>query len=133
MLPLDQGSPTNTRPRSFLSSVRVAVLGLVHGVRQEKPIRRNLLALLGLLPLVVVLPVSRLEHLVLVLSMMLVVLVEFINSAIECTVDRISDETHALSKAAKDLASAAVLVAVLMSGLCWTVIAGPVLFKLLFN
>ena len=133
MLPPDQDPPTNALPTSFLSSVRIAVLGFVHGARNERSIQRNLLALFGLLPLVVVLPVGRLEHLVLVLSMMLVVLVEFINSAVERTVDRISNETHPLSKAAKDLASAAVLVAVLMSGLCWTVIAGPVLFMLLFS
>ena len=61
--------------------------------------------------------------------MMLVVLVEFVNSAVERAVDRISIEPHSLSKAAKDLASAAVLVGVLMSGLCWTVIAGPVVCK----
>jgi diacylglycerol kinase (ATP) len=58
--------------------------------------------------------------------MMLVVLVEFVNSAIETAVDRISLERHPLAGRAKDLASAAVLLAVLMSGLCWVVIAGPI-------
>ena len=58
--------------------------------------------------------------------MMLVVLVEFVNSAIESVVDRISLERHPLSGQAKDLGSVAVGIAVLMSGLCWLVIAGPV-------
>ena len=87
------------------------------------------LSLSVLVPISALLPVTDIEHLVLVLSMMLVVLVEFINSAIETTVNRISIELHTLSKQAKDMASAAVFISVLMSGLCWTVIAGPVLLK----
>ena len=58
--------------------------------------------------------------------MMLVVLVEFVNSAIESTVDRISLERHPLAGQAKDLGSAAVFIAVLMWGLSWRVIVGPV-------
>ena len=123
----------NVRPRrqtaSFARSVRTAINGFVHGTLVEKSIRRNTIAVVLLLPIVIALPVSRLEHLLLVLSMMLVVLVEFVNSAIEQTVDRISFEHHPLSGAAKDMASAAVLIAVLMSGLSWTVIVGPVLWR----
>ncbi|MCH7742622.1 MAG: diacylglycerol kinase [Proteobacteria bacterium] len=44
----------------------------------------------------------------------------------EATVDRISVEHHPLSGHAKDLGSVAVGIAVLMSGLCWVVIAGPI-------
>jgi diacylglycerol kinase (ATP) len=69
------------------------------------------------------------EHLLLVLPMMLVVLVELVNSAIESAVNRISLEHHPLSGRAKDLASAAVGVAVLMWGLCWLVIVGPVVLR----
>jgi diacylglycerol kinase len=79
---------------------------------------------------VVVLPVSRIEHLLLVLSLMLVVFAETVNSAIESTVDRISPELHPLSKAAKDTAAAAVAVTILMACLGWTVIAGPVVWLL---
>ena len=86
--------------------------------------------MLFLLPVAISLPVQRLEHLTLVLSMMLVVFAETINSAIELVVDRISSETHPLSKAAKDTAAAAVVVAVLMSGLSWAVIAGPVILAM---
>ena len=79
-----------------------------------------------LIPLAVLLPVSALERLLLVLSMLLVVLTEFLNSAIEAAIDRISLERHPLSGQAKDLGSAAVAVALFMSALCWIVIAGPV-------
>ena len=82
-----------------------------------------------MVPLSVLLPVSDLEHLILVLSMMTVVFAEFLNSAIEATVNRISLDRHPLSKQAKDLASAAVFIAVLMSCLSWVVIAGPVVLR----
>ena len=87
--------------------------------------------MLVLVPLSTLLPVSNLEHLLLVLSVMLVVLVELMNSAVETTLDRVSTELHELSKRAKDMASAAVFVAVLMAGLTWAVIAGPLLVKLI--
>ena len=91
--------------------------------------REELIALAILVPVSVLLPVSSMEHLVLVSSMMLVVLVEFVNSAIETIVDRISMEPNPLSGQAKDMASAAVCIALLMSGLCWVVIAGPVVIQ----
>ena len=100
--------------------------GFRHAVLNEAAIREALFALAILVPVSILLPVSDMEHLVLVLSMMLVVLGEFLNSAIEATVDLISPERHPLAGQAKDLASAAVLIAVLMTGLCWVVIAGPV-------
>ncbi len=82
-----------------------------------------------LVPFSAWLPVTDVEHLILVLSMMLVILVEFINSAIEATVDRISAERHPLAGQAKDKASTAVAIAVLMFGLSWTVIVTPVLVR----
>jgi len=103
--------------------------GFLHAVRNEAAIRQELIAVAVLVPIAAVLPVSRLEQMILVLSMMLVVLVEFLNSAIEATVDRISTEIHPLAKQAKDMGSAAVGIAVLMSGFCWTVIAGSLLFR----
>ena len=71
------------------------------------------------------LPITRIERLILILSLLLIVLVEYINSAIEATVDRISLDSHPLSKQAKDFASVAVAIAAIMSSLCWIMIAGP--------
>ena len=112
--------------RRLNSAIRYSFQGLRHAFLNEVAIREELYALAVLVPISALLPVSDVEHLILVLSMMLVILVEFINSAIEATVDRISSELHPLSGQAKDLASAAVLISVLMSGLCWVVIAGPI-------
>lgn len=107
-------------------AIRYSLAGFRHGIANEPAIRDELIALVILVPISALLPVSDIEHLILVLSMMLVVLVEFVNAAVESTVDRISAERHPLSGQAKDMASAAVFIAVLMSGLCWVVIAGPV-------
>ena len=100
--------------------------GVRRALKHDPAIRQVLGAVAVLVALSALLPIGTMEHLILVLSMMLVVLMEFLNSAIEATVDRISTEHHPLSGEAKDLSSVAVAVAVLMSGLCWVVIAGPV-------
>ena len=116
--------------RSLVASASLAARSLVATVSHDRSVRRTVLGLLLLLPVVIWLPVHRLEQLLLVLSMMLVVFAEILNSAIELTVDRISFESHPLSRAAKDTAAAAVVAAVLMSGLCWVVIAGPVVLAI---
>ena len=63
------------------------------------------------MPVALLLPVAPIERLVLVLSILFVLVVELLNSAIEATVDRISAEHHPLAGQAKDMGSAAVLVA----------------------
>lgn len=112
--------------RRLIKALGYSFAGFRHALRHEVAIREELIALAILVPISAVLPVSNLEHLILVLTMMLVLLVEFINSAIESAVDRISLEYHPLAGQAKDLGSAAVLIAVLMWGLSWLVIVGPV-------
>lgn len=113
----------------LIAAFRHSLLGYRHAIANESAIREELVALGILVPVSVALPVSALEHLILVLSLLLVVLVELINSAIEATVDRISLERHPLAGQAKDLGSAAVLTALLMTSITWTMIAGPVVLR----
>jgi diacylglycerol kinase (ATP) len=98
-------------------------------VRHEAAIREVVIGVAALTALSALLPVSSLEHLILVLCLMLVVVVEFLNSAVESAVDRISTEHHPLSGLAKDYANVAVVIAVLMACLSWIAIAGPVLMQ----
>ena len=114
----------------FRSAVRNSIAGIQHAITHDKAIRREVVALAILLPISIVAPVSDLEHLLLVLSLMLVILVEFINSSIESAIDRISTESHQLSKQSKDMASSAVFIAVLMAGLSWVVIMVPLGIRL---
>ena len=85
--------------------------------------QQELIALLVLMPLAVCLPVAALERLALVVSMLLVLIAELLNSAIEATVDRISRERHPLAAQAKDMGSAAVLLALLLCGASWAAAA----------
>ena len=113
----------------MINALGYSYAGFRHAIRHETAIREELIVLAILVPVSAVLPVSNLEHLILVLTMMLVILVELLNSAIESTVDRISLERHPLAGQAKDLGSAAVGIAVLMWGLSWLVIVGPVVVR----
>jgi diacylglycerol kinase (ATP) len=118
-----------TGMRRIARSIRLSSAGLRYGFSQDAGIREGLITLAVLVPVSALLPVTDVEHLILVLSMMLVILVEFVNSAIESAVDRVSLEHHPLAGRAKDLANTAVVIAVLMTGLCWVVIAGPLALR----
>jgi diacylglycerol kinase (ATP) len=125
-------SSASARPtglRRLARAIEYSLAGLRHAAVHETAVRQELIALVILVPISAMLPVSTIEHLLLVLPLMLLVVVELLNSAVERTVDRISDERHPLAGQAKDMASAAVFVAVLMAGLSWTVIAGPVVLS----
>lgn len=115
--------------RRVLRSSRVSYAGFRHGFRHEAAIKEVAIGAAVLVVLSAFLPVTTLEHLVLMLSTMLVLLVEFLNSAIESAVDRISELHHPLSGLAKDYANVAVVIAVLMMGLSWLFIAGPILIR----
>jgi diacylglycerol kinase (ATP) len=115
--------------RRLINACGYSAAGLRHALEREAAIRQELAACIVLIPLALLLPVPPVERLLIVLSMLLVVLTEFVNSAIEAAIDRISLERHPLSGQAKDLGSAAVAVALLMSALCWIVIAGPVAMR----
>lgn len=65
------------------------------------------------------LSVTTLERVLMIGSLLLVLIVELINSAIEAVVDRVSDDWHELSGRAKDIGSAAVFVALLLALLVW--------------
>ena len=115
--------------RRIVNACGYSLAGLRHAMAREAAIRQELSACAVLIPAAVLLPVPAVERLLIVLSMLLVVLTEFLNSAIEAAIDRISLDRHPLSGQAKDLGSAAVAVALLMSALCWIVIAGPLLLR----
>ena len=80
-----------------------------------------LLALI-LVPTALVLPRTGFEKALLVGSVLLVLIVELVNSAIEATVDRISLEQHPLSGRAKDIGSAAVALSLLNAGAIWLLV-----------
>jgi diacylglycerol kinase (ATP) len=75
-----------------------------------------------------VLDVTRLERALLVGTVLLLLVVELLNAGIETAIDRISFELHPLSKRAKDMGSAAVLLTLALVALVWASILWPLLF-----
>ena len=75
-----------------------------------------------LIPLAFFVPTSGIGRALLIGSVLLVLIVELLNSAIEATVDRISIEHHMLAKRAKDIGSAAVLLALINLAAIWALV-----------
>lgn len=96
--------------------------GLKNAVCVHWAFQAELVLLLVAIPCAVMLARSVVEFILLVSSIMLLLIVELINSAIETTVNRISLDHHELSGLAKDLASAAVLLTGLNAALVWGII-----------
>ncbi len=96
--------------------------GLSWMMKNEAAFKQELLLILFLLPVSLLLPISPLEHIALISSLLFILFAETINTAIEAVVDRIGYEHHSLSGLAKDLGSAAVLISFASSGVTWGVI-----------
>lgn len=108
-----------------------SLAGFSAALKYEHAFRQELFLVLVLLPLAVFLPLSIGEKALLISTLLLVLVVELLNSAIEAVVDRISLDNHDLSKRAKDLGSAAVFLSCVIVIVIWGCIAGPAMIKLL--
>lgn len=91
----------------------------LHAAWYEKAFRQEACLAAVLLPSAVWLGQSWLEVLALIATVVLVLVAELLNSAVEATVDRVGPEWHLLSKKAKDLGSAAVLLTLLLCAGAW--------------
>jgi diacylglycerol kinase (ATP) len=96
--------------------------GLIYAYKEESAFRQELALSLILIPLAIYLPVTPIEKILLIASVILVLIIELLNSSVEAAIDRISFEVHDLSKRAKDFGSAAVMLALLLCGLTWVII-----------
>jgi diacylglycerol kinase (ATP) len=96
--------------------------GLKAAWQQEHAFRQELILVVIGAVVALALPVSAFEKLMMIAVLVLMLIVELLNSAIEAVVDRVSLERHALSKNAKDFGSAAVLLTFLIAVATWAVI-----------
>lgn len=96
--------------------------GLRAAFRHEEAFRLELLAVIVMLPLAIWLGQTAVEYALLIGSLLLVLIVELINSAIEAVVDRVGVEHHELSGRAKDIGSAAVFLTLLNVTLIWALL-----------
>jgi len=105
--------------RRLLNPLAHSAAGLFFAWRSEESFRIELLLALTLSLVAFVVDVTAIERILLIGSLLLVLIVEILNTAIEKTVDRISSEHHHLSKAIKDLGSAAVTLALALACVVW--------------
>jgi diacylglycerol kinase (ATP) len=96
--------------------------GLSAAYRHEDAFRQEVWLAAIMIPLALFLPVPGLGRALMVASVLLVLIVELINSAIEAAIDRISLENHSLSKRAKDIGSAAVMIALINVIVTWALV-----------
>jgi diacylglycerol kinase (ATP) len=104
--------------RPFIA-LRVALQGLAAAWRYEIPFRMEVVGFAVLFPLSFLLGKTAVERALLIGSLLLVLIVELLNSALEATLDRVSLEHHPLIGRAKDIASAAVGLSLVNAGVIW--------------
>jgi diacylglycerol kinase (ATP) len=104
--------------RAFYHSIR----GLKTAFETETAFRQELILCIIFIPLAFYIGHSIAEKAMLIFSILLILIVELINSAIEAIVDRIGRERHELSARAKDMGSAAVLIALINAIVVWILV-----------
>ncbi len=127
--PIEVESPYKSLggPGRIWNALKYSMRGLALALRVESAFRQELILAAVLVPTAIVLALPAIETLALIGSVVMVLIVELINSSIEAAVDRISLDHHRLSGRAKDLGSAAVFLALVLCLLTWVLVAGPVL------
>lgn len=93
----------------------------MHAVRHETAFTQEVILTAVLTPIALCFDVSVLAKLLMIISLLFILIMELVNSAIEAVVDRVSNEIHPLSKQAKDMGSAIVLLAFLQALTVWSV------------
>ncbi|MDX1374891.1 MAG: diacylglycerol kinase [Burkholderiales bacterium] len=108
--------------RRMINATRYSLAGFAEAVRNEDAFRQELILVALLSPFALWLGDTGIERALLIGSLILVLIVELLNSAVEATVDRISLEDHRLAKRAKDFGSAAVMLSLVNAGLVWLLV-----------
>ncbi len=124
---MDTSSPESphkgkTGIRRIWNALSYSLDGLRAAYRHEDAFRQEVLLAVVLVPAACFIPVSGIGKALLIGSVLLVLVVELLNSAVEATVDRISLENHRLAKRAKDIGSAAVLLSLANVAIIWALV-----------
>ena len=108
--------------RRLINATRYSLSGLAEAARHEDAFRQELILAALMVPLGLWLGTNGVERALLVGSVLAVLVVELLNSAVEAAVDRISLENHRLAKRAKDMGSAAVMLSLVSAGAVWVLV-----------
>jgi diacylglycerol kinase (ATP) len=99
-----------------------SVAGTFAAFKHEDAFRQEVILSVVLIPLAIYLGQTAIEQVLLIASILLIIIVELLNSSVEATVDRISVKRHKLSKRAKDIGSAAVFFSLVNAAVIWFLI-----------
>ena len=105
--------------RRIKNALHFSLEGLRACYTGEEAFRQEVWLATFLIPLSIILPISALSKALLIASVLLVMIVEILNSAVEAVVDRISKDHHLLSKKAKDMGSASVFLSLVNLVIVW--------------
>lgn len=117
------GKYSRTGWRRIRDATGFSIKGLLAAWRNEAAFRQELCLVLVMLPAAFWIGTTKAERALLVFSILQVLIVELLNSAIETTIDRIGTERNDLSGRAKDIGSAAVMVSLIAAAVVWGIIA----------
>jgi len=96
-----------------------SIAGTLAAFKHEDAFRQEVILSAALIPLALYLGQTVIEQALMITSILLVIIVELLNSSVEATVDRISVKRHKLSKRAKDIGSAAVFFSLINATVIW--------------
>ncbi len=113
----------NFKNQTFISALKNTINGIIYTFKTSRNLKIETIIGIAAIVLAIVLKLSKIEWAVLVITMFLVLITEMINSAIEETVDLVTQEYNEKAKNAKDIAGGAVTMMSLMS-----IIIGCILF-----
>jgi diacylglycerol kinase (ATP) len=108
--------------RRLWNAFHYSLAGFKAAYQNEDAFRQESLLAAVLIPLALFLPAGAVGKALMIASVLLVLVVELLNSAVEATVDRISLENHHLAKRAKDIGSAAVLLSLVNLAVVWLLV-----------
>ncbi len=111
-----------TGVRRLWNALGYSLQGMASAFRHEDAFRQECLLAAFLIPAALLIPVGGTERALMIASVLLVLIVELLNSAVEAAVDRISLENNLLAKRAKDIGSAAVFVSLINIAVVWLLV-----------
>lgn len=112
----------NTGIKRVFKALTYSLDGIASTLKHEAAFRQEAILAVILIPISFLLRVELAHHLILVASILLVLIVELLNSSLEAVVDDISMLNRPLAKRAKDMGSAAVLISLLNCLICWVAV-----------
>ena len=120
--------PDNKGLKRIINAFFFSMYGFAACFRTEEAFRQEIFLAAIMIPAGLWIGDTAVDQLFLIGSVLFVLIVELLNTAVERAIDRISFEKHELSKEAKDMGSAAVFLSLVLCGLTWAIIGIPKFF-----